>query len=198
MDLVQYRNLDCIALSNPSLSLLVTQSVGPRLLNLRFQASENVLADLPDAKLECPGVGYFQFWGGHRLWHAPEVPHLSYIPDDNPVSVIEIDLGVQVVQEVEESTCLQKSMKVRLSNDHAVVVIDHEITNRGIDAVECAPWAITQLPPGGVAILPQATDEVDPAGVLPNRSLTWITDNEGHTDCDSSWNWCRPSLKKLS
>jgi hypothetical protein len=171
MESVQYRDLDCVLLSNRSLSLLVTQSVGPRLLNLRFQESENILADLPDAILECPGVGYFKFWGGHRLWHAPEVPQRTYLPDDDPVSLIEIEHGLRVVQKTEEATGLQKSMRVRLPNDSAVVVIDHEISNRGLEAVECAPWAITQLRPGGVAILPHVTDKADDNGVLPNRRL---------------------------
>jgi hypothetical protein len=151
-------------------------------LNLQFQGGGNILADLPDARLECPGVGHFTFWGGHRLWHAPEVPPRTYIPDDDPVKVIEVEHGVQAVQEVEESTGFQKSMRVRLPDEH-VVVIDHEISNQGLEAVECAPWAITQLQPGGIAILPLMAGSVDPAGVLPNRSLVlWP-----YTDINSAY-----------
>jgi hypothetical protein len=48
------------------------------------------------------------------------------------------------------------------------VIVNHTLTNRGLLPVECAPWAITQLKTGGVAILPQAQQQTE---VLPNRLL---------------------------
>jgi hypothetical protein len=171
MKSVHYRDLECVQLSNASLSLLVTRSVGPRLLDLQFQGRENILADLPDATLECPGAGTFRFFGGHRLWHAPEVPHRTYIPDNDPVRLTEINGGVQVEQNREEETGIQKSMRVLLPDDRAVVVIDHQLANYGLRPIDCAPWAITQLRPGGIAILPHPSTGVDPDGVLPNRSI---------------------------
>jgi hypothetical protein len=59
-------------------------------------------------------------------------------------------------------------MEIRLQGDVPRVVITHRLSNRGLFPVTCAPWAITQLKPGGVAILPQSRQET---GVLPNRSL---------------------------
>jgi len=37
--------------------------------------------------------------------------------------------------------------------------------------MELAAWAITQVKPGGTAVLPQAREPVDDLGVLPNRNL---------------------------
>jgi len=59
-------------------------------------------------------------------------------------------------------------MEIRLTGD-ARVVITHHLSNHGLWPVTCAPWAITQLKTGGVAILPQSCEETNE---LPNRSLT--------------------------
>jgi hypothetical protein len=50
-------------------------------------------------------------------------------------------------------------------------ITDHSLTNQGLWPIETAPWAITQLKPGGVAILPQQVGPADPDGVQPNRTL---------------------------
>jgi hypothetical protein len=52
--------------------------------------------------------------------------------------------------------------------DQPKITITHTLTNHNAWAVECAPWAITQLKPGGVAILPLNRTDL---GLLPNRSL---------------------------
>jgi hypothetical protein len=167
----KYRNLDCVRLENVSLSLLVAQSIGPRILELRFQGGENLMADVPDAILECPGAGRLRLWGGHRLWHAPEVARRTYMPDDQPVAITEIPHGIEVVQPVEAGTGIQKAMRIALSEDSATVVIDHTLTNCGLWDIECAPWAITQLRLGGVAILPHPTQPTDAEGLLSNRII---------------------------
>ena len=51
------------------------------------------------------------------------------------------------------------------------MTVSHELWNGGAWPVELAPWAITQLPLGGVAILPQPTEPIDSDGVMPNRHL---------------------------
>ncbi|MCS7282664.1 MAG: DUF4380 domain-containing protein, partial [Anaerolineae bacterium] len=113
----------------------------------------------------------FVFYGGHRLWYAPEDPWRTYIPDNDPVEVVELERGVRLVQPVEKQTGIQKSITVRLGEWDARVEVEHALTNLGTEPVELAPWAITQMRPGGVAILPQPTDPADPYGVLPNRQI---------------------------
>jgi hypothetical protein len=93
-------------------------------------------------------------------------------PDDAPVDIEAVEGGVRVVQPVEAETGIQKSMTITLAGDEARVTIDHALHNRGQQpAVALAPWAITQLRPGGVAILPQAVGPADEHGLLPNRHL---------------------------
>jgi hypothetical protein len=155
-------------LENESLRLLVTRSVGPRILSFGFKDGENLFAELPEAVIETPGADVFHFYGGHRLWHAPEEPRRTYLPDDSPVEIVPSENGLTVTQPTESGTGLQKTLEVRLSGDSAQVVITHRLTNQGLWPVMCALWAITQLKTGGTAILPQARQDT---GVLPNRSL---------------------------
>ena len=172
METTQFLNLDCVRLKNKALDLLVTQTVGPRILRLSLTGGENLLAELPELAIDCPGTTEkMNFFGGHRLWHAPQVPRRTHMPDNQPVSIKEIDGGLEVTQPTEAQTGIQKTLRITLPDDSATVVVDHTLTNHGLWPVETAPWAITQLKPGGVAILPQRTTNVDPDGVWPNRNL---------------------------
>jgi hypothetical protein len=132
---------------------------------------ENLLAELPEATLDSLDAGQLKLWGGHRLWHAPEMRRRTYLPDDQSLTVTEIGQGVEVIQPTEAQTGIQKSMRISLPDQSATVVIDHTLKNEGLWPVELAPWAITQLKPGGVAFLPQITAQADPDGLLPNRRL---------------------------
>ena len=168
MKTVKFLGQDCVSLENGTIRLLVTQSVGPRVLSFGFQDGENLFAELPDVAAECPGTGTFHFYGGHRLWHAPEEPARTYLPDDTPVEVSPYENGLLVTQPVEAKTGLQKSIEIRIVGERQVVV-QHSIRNQNLWDVTCAPWAITQLKPGGTGILPQILQDT---GVLPNRTLT--------------------------
>jgi hypothetical protein len=94
----------------------------------------------------------------------------TYALDDQPVEIVSIDSGLLVRQQVEVETGIEKSMQISLVADKPQVLVQHTLTNCGLWPVECAPWAITQLKTGGVAILPQSQVEHD---FLPNRSLTF-------------------------
>ena len=71
MNTTRYLDFDCASMGNDSLNLLVTQSVGPRIISLSLNGEENILASLPDFNVDRPDGRTFHFYGGHRLWHAP-------------------------------------------------------------------------------------------------------------------------------
>ncbi|MGE5250093.1 MAG: hypothetical protein ACM3QS_07735, partial [Bacteroidota bacterium] len=168
MKIARFLDLDCVPLENAALSLLVTRSVGPRIISLRLNGGENLLAELPDFVTRLPDGGIYHFYGGHRLWHAPENMPSSYSPDDGPVEVRPSEDGLTAIQPVEVQTGIEKSIQLSLAGSAAQVTLRHTLTNRAARPVECAPWAITQLRSGGVAILPQSREQT---GVLPNRCL---------------------------
>jgi hypothetical protein len=171
MRTIKFSGQDCVELSNNSLSILVTQSVGPRLISLKFRDGENIFAELPDAILDCPGIGDFHLYGGHRLWHAPEEPRRTYLPDDDPVDIQPIENGLILKSELEKETGIQKEIKILLDQDQKTIQVEHDLTNFGIWPVTLAPWAITQVRPGGRAILPQNIELWDQNPTLPNRNL---------------------------
>jgi len=127
----------------------------------------NLFVELPDFVTELPQGGAFHFYGGHRLWVAPEKFETTYIPDDDPVEISVIKNGLSVKQGIQTQIGVEKSMEIVLSGERQVTVT-HQITNRGVNNFTCAPWAITQFKPGGTAILPMSQAD---AGVLPNRSM---------------------------
>jgi len=168
METVNFLGLECYPLENESLKLLVTRSVGPRILSFGFKDGENLFAELPETVIDVPGGGTFRFYGGHRLWHAPEDPGRTYLSDDVPVDIAPLENGLTVTQKTEPQTGLQKTIEVRFPGNSPQVVITHHLTNHGLWPVTCALWALTQMKTGGTAVLPQVRQDT---GVLPNRSL---------------------------
>lgn len=163
-----FEGYDCIRLSNSLLSLWVTRAVGPRVIGLSVAEGSNLFAVVPEAFITTPAGVRYQLRGGHRLWHAPEDPERTYVPDDDPLRVSEVPGGVTLVQPVEAPTGIEKQMTITLSHDQVEVQVNHRLTNLGAWPVELAPWAITQLRTGGFAILPQPQVAT---GLLPNRRL---------------------------
>ncbi len=168
MNIVDFMGHECVSLENKTIQLLISRSVGPRILSLKFTGGENIFAELPDFVVECPGSGTFHSYGGHRMWHAPEELSRTFLPDDSPVDICPIENGYRATQDVEAKTGLQKSLEIQLQSDAPRVVITHRLTNHGLWPVATAPWAITQLKTGGTAILPLSCAETKQ---LPNRTL---------------------------
>lgn len=146
----------------------IATNAGPRILAYARHGGPQLFASLPTEVIEHPAIGSYRFLGGHRLWRAPEVPDITYAPDDDPVTITERERGVEVVGSP-DSESITKTITV--TQTAAFTVVDHELRNDGWTPVRCAPWAITQLAPGGTAYLPQAVGPLDEDGVLPNRNI---------------------------
>ena len=145
---------------------------GPRLVRLLIAGSDqNLLAELPEMTQPTP-YGDYHIRGGHRLWHSPESMPRSYLPDNEGLQVENLQDGsVCLTQPVEPGSGLRKAMQLRLAPDAPFLTIQHSLTNAGLWPVECAPWAITQLKLGGLAIIPQQVGVPAPQ-LLPDRRMT--------------------------
>jgi hypothetical protein len=73
-----------------------------------------------------------------------------------------------IKKDTEKNSGVEKTIRIKLDPDAAIVYVEHVLKNCGNEVRECAPWAITQFRSGGVAIMPQNNTET---GFLPNRSL---------------------------
>lgn len=166
-----FHGLPTRTLDNGYLRLEFLVSAGPRIVRLFAAGSEtNLFAEVPNSRILTP-YGEYQFFGGHRLWHAPEAMPRSYLPDNEGLAATEIPGGVRLSQPVEIATGIRKHMDLVLAPDRAQVAVVHTLENQGLWPVELAPWAVTQLRLGGLAVLPQTEHALDRAGLLPNRSL---------------------------
>jgi hypothetical protein len=166
--LTDYAGYPCLKLDNGAVSLWLITSAGPRIIGFSLPGGSNVLAELPDLTLPTAENRVYRLRGGHRLWHAPEDRMRTYMPDDLPPAIEEIENGVCAAQPVESMTGIEKQICITIPDERPRAVIEHRLTNHGIWPVELAPWAITQLKPGGMAILPQPAADT---GLLPNRRL---------------------------
>jgi hypothetical protein len=94
---------------------------------------------------------------------GPRIIHLA-------VPLIEGDT-LRLIPPLEEATGIQKEMDITLIGDQPHVEVRHLLENKGLWAIELAPWALTVLNLGGVAVVPQSDWEtVD--NLLPNRVVT--------------------------
>lgn len=166
-----FHGLPARTLSNGYLDVRFLEQAGPRIVHLSLAGNDdNVMAELPDLSIETP-AGPYRLYGGHRLWHAPEAMPRTYVLDDGGCTVQEAPGGVIILGPVEAETGIRKQIQLQLAHDRAAVTVTHRLENLGPWGVELAPWGITQLRLGGVAILPQLRQALDPTGLLPNRNL---------------------------
>lgn len=149
-------------------SATVANNAGPRILGYARHGGPEVFASLPGAVIERREHPPFRFLGGHRLWRGPEVPAITYAPDDHGVTVSTLDGGFELTGPPDADGVVKS---ITLAQQGAFTIVDHHLSNEGWTPVRCAPWAITQFEPGGTAYLPQARGPVDDDGVLPNRHL---------------------------
>ena len=164
-------------LSNDFLELAyLTNSL--RIIGLTPKGKTNLFADLSHLPPIPTPYGDFHFHGGHRLWHAPESMPRTYAPDTGELKITELDNGVSIEAQTEPGSGIRKRIEFRLDADAPTVNLTHTLINDGFWTIELAPWALTQFRLGGTIILPLPTENVDPAGLLSNRQLSfWAYSN---------------------
>lgn len=141
------------------------------MVGLRLDEGPETLADLgPEVRLDNPEVGTFRFRGGHRLWAAPEVPDVSHVPDDHEC-VVEADQDSLTISGPRDDAGFEKEIEVSFRENE--LIADHRLRWTGDVPIDAAPWAITQLPPGGVAIMPVAGLEKGSALQADSSLVLW-------------------------
>lgn len=166
---MNYYGLATGSLSSPFLRLDYLAQAGPRLVRLiRAGTTTNLLAEMPHIQWDTP-YGKYHLWGGHRLWHAPEVFPRSSLPDDAGLQVEALPSGVRLIGAPESPTGMRKIVEVVMSPERPSLFIQHILVNEGLWPVEVAPWAITALPVGGIAVIPHQAPKSN--GRQPDRHI---------------------------
>ena len=148
--------------------LRVATGFGPRVTSFALEG-RNAFAELGNLSVPHPDGRFYRLGGGHRLWVAPEVPQITYEPDDSPVTIAATEGGHIVTQAAGPIAGIEKSLRFDFSGE--AVRVRHTLTNRRGEPIRLASWAITQLPIGGTAVLPLPDLPVDPEGLQPNAEV---------------------------
>ncbi len=174
-------------LSNGLVDLVLTTDVGPRIIRFGFVGEENEFKEY-EHMLGKLGGDEWRIYGGHRLWHAPEVMPRTYFPDNFPIRLEEQADFVRLVQPVEATTGIQKEIDIHLSPGAPHVQVVHRLRNHNCWAVELAPWALSVMAPGGVAIIPLPPRGAHAEFLQPLSTIAlWA-----YTDMsDLRWTWGR-------
>lgn len=179
-DVTCLRSQRCTKLSNGTVDVVVTRDVGPRVLGYNFTGATNVFAELAPPT-DAFDATKFMAWGGHRLWHAPEQAGRSYVPDNTPPQMTVLAAGhVRLTAPAEAPTNLQKEIEVRLDPTGTRVTVTHRLKNVGPWPIEAAPWAVSVVRAGGVALVPNEPTRPHAEALLPVRPLAvWAYTNMG-------------------
>jgi hypothetical protein len=159
----------CLRFTDGQVHLILTLDVGPRVLHCGLGDGPNLFKIFDDQCGVTQGEQWLPF-GGHRLWHAPEVYPRTYAPDFDPVEYRWRDSTVTLIQPPERTTGLQK--QIALTGDgEGRVTLTHTLINHNLWAIDASPWCITQMAPGGRAIVPQEDYRSHPEHLYPARPL---------------------------
>lgn len=166
---MSFHGLPTFSIANQFLHVEFLAEAGPRIVRLSLAGRDgNLLAEIPDLTWQTTH-GTFHIRGGHRLWHAPEAMPRTYVPDNEGLEIEPFEGGVRLREPVETPTGIQKVMELTLHPDRPALTVQHALHNAGAWTVELAPWAITQVPLGGVAVLPMQAPTS--SQYLPTRQL---------------------------
>jgi hypothetical protein len=173
---------NCIELSNGTVTLVITTDIGPRIISYGFPIKGNVLFE-EEENLGTTGGDDYKTYGGHRLWHAPQVGGRPNEPANDPVEYEITGNSILLRQKTEPVSRIQKEMVVSLSPEGTEVTVRHRLINRHIWPIKTSAWGLTTLAPGGVEIIPWVLFK--PIDYLPNTALVY-------------WPWTKPNDPRMT
>jgi len=189
LEQIKFEGWDCVRLGNADAEVIVTTSVGPRIIRYGLLGGPNAFQIIPETRGQNNGSGEWQPYGGHRLWHAPEVKPRSYHPDHGPYGMPTLENGaLRVISPTESTTGIGKEMRVTLAPAGAAVRVEHILTNHNVWPVTLSVWALSIVANGGRVIIPQEPFVSHDDELVPARPLIlWkFTDM-----ADPRWRWGR-------
>lgn len=169
MQRITYQGLKSLVYENETIKIVAAEAMGPRILFLGFKGADNLFAELPEVEMKTD-LGLWKLYGGHRLWHAPEVMPRTYAPDNAPLAIKEKDGRLILQAKPEEGTGIAKRIELEFVSGGSLKVY-HYLKNTNLWEVELAAWALSVMAAGGMVIIPQNKNLNGPDHLLPNRQL---------------------------
>lgn len=157
MDFIEYHGWrNCVRLANDVIEVIASTDFGPRVMRFAFIDGENVLGEDAELYGKTGPVDTWVNYGGHRLWHAPEIMPRTYEPDNSPVQETVMNSDTLILtQATDKTTGIGKQLAITIGNSASPTVkLDHMLTNHNPWPIELAPWALSVVAAGGRVILP--------------------------------------------
>jgi hypothetical protein len=151
-----------------------------------FAGGENMLGHAPGTGKKTE-LGEWRAYGGHRLWTAPELVPDTYAPDNDPVAHESPGPLSLLVKSRANGAGVGREIRITLDPEGTRVQLHHRITNAMAHSIRVAPWALTIMRGGGVAIIPQEPYASHEDSLLPARAMalwgyTNLSDPRWHFD----------------
>lgn len=157
----------CLFMENGLIQLVATLEVGPRIIRFALKDGENMFCER-EGQVGTTGGDEWKSYGGHRLWHAPEVMPRSYPADNFPVAYETGGNTVTLTPPAEDLARMQKQIVITMSEDKPCVTVEHRIQNIGAWDVDMAAWALTVCDKGGLEVVAEPDHYHQ---LLPNRRI---------------------------
>lgn len=146
-------------------SVDVATAFGPRVLALRHEQGPPLLVSL-SPELGIPHeTGFYRFHGGHRLWAGPERSTITYAADEHQCLVSGDEQSIRISAPPDSAGLVKE---IEITSDGPGLIVEHRLTASAGMELAVAPWAITQVPLGGTALLPMRGADTAP---LPDRVI---------------------------
>ena len=145
---------NCLEISNEQVKLLITLDVGPRVIFYGFIDGQNMFKNF-DEQMGLTGGDEWRIYGGHRLWHAPEVAPRTYSPDNAPINYEREKNKIILDCPAEADNKLKKVIEIELDENTSEVKLSHKIYNMDCWDKEFSTWCLSVMAPEGRAIIPQ-------------------------------------------
>lgn len=174
-----------VRLSNGKIEIVITTDVGPRVIKFAAVGGKNLFKEFEKELGKTSGTEWLSF-GGHRLWHSPEVFPRTYALDFDNVSYKWDGKILKLDQKVESITGIKKDFEITLDEKENHVKVVHKLTNKNLWAVELAAWPLTVVTDKMRAIVPLEDFEAWEDNFLPNKPIVlW----HYTTMDDPRWKW---------
>jgi hypothetical protein len=161
---------ETLRLTNGTVEVGVPADYGPRVTHYGFVGGPNLFGDGAGAQRETPR-GLWRAYGGHRLWAAPERFPETYTIDDRAPAIEASERRAVLRRARDPDTGLVTSMEIELDPDGTGVLVRHAIANEGDAPRELAPWGLTVVRSGGVALIPNPERRSQREALLPARTM---------------------------